>query len=74
MAIPEANVGDVTGGLAGKSACGELSSGMSGDTAVACVWADNDTFGQFLMLTDGHAVSDLADIMQHMRPDLEKKK
>jgi len=63
-----------TGGLDGKSACGELSSGMTGDRAIACVWADNDTFGQFLLLTDGHAVSDLAGIMQRMRPELEKKR
>jgi hypothetical protein len=59
-----------TGGLTGQGACGELSS--SGHEAVACVWADNDTFGQFLMLTDGHAVGDLADLMRRMRPALEK--
>lgn len=62
-----------SGGLTGKAVCGELSGGSTG-TAIACVWADNDTFGQFLMLTDGHAVSELASIMQRMRPALEKKK
>lgn len=67
------NVGN-TGGLDGEGVCGELSGGGSLNTAIACVWADNDTFGQFLMLTDGHAVSDLASIMQRMRPALEKKK
>ena len=65
---------DDAGGLAGEGLCGELSSGVTGNSAVACVWADNDTFGQFLMLTDGRAVSDLAAIMERMRPELEKKK
>ncbi|HEY3681679.1 MAG TPA: hypothetical protein VGL93_01485 [Streptosporangiaceae bacterium] len=60
-----------TGGLTGKGACGELTD-SAGRDAVACVWADNDTFGQFLMLTDGHAVGDLADLMRRMRPVLEK--
>lgn len=62
------------GGLDGKSVCGELQSGLSGQTAIACVWADNDTFGQFLLLTDNHSVSDLAALMHRMRPELEKKK
>ena len=70
------NIQDVgnTGGLDGQGVCGELSDGGTLNTAIACVWADNDTFGQLLMLTDGHAVADLAGIMQRMRPALEKKK
>ena len=62
-----------TGSFDGDAACGELTAGI-GTRAIACVWADNDTFGQFLYLSDGQAVSDLAALMQRMRPSLETKK
>ena len=62
-----------TGSFDGDAACGELSAGI-GTRAISCVWADNDTFGPFVFLSDGQAVSDLAALMQRMRPSLETEK
>lgn len=57
----------------GDAACGELDGG-TGTSAVSCVWADNDTFGQLLFLNNGQAVSELATLMHRMRPSLETTK
>lgn len=64
------NVND-TGEFGGKSLCGQVA--VADKETAACVWADNDTFGQFIMLTGGN-VPELEDVMKRIRPQLEKKK
>lgn len=63
-----------TGSLGGKAACAEISAGLSGQAAL-CAWADNDTFGEFVPLSqDARPLSKMTDMLARMRPDIEKTK
>lgn len=59
-------------GFDGKAACGEIQTG-TGRPAALCTWADNDTLGQFIPISAARPMNQMEDLMNQMRPDLEKE-